>query len=140
MSSIIEQEARISVSSVSDIVLAREQGRIMGKSLGFSIIDITILATAISEVARNILIYANKGEIIFKVIRQGRKVGIKITACDNGPGIIDIDLALQDGYSTNNGLGIGLPGVKRLMDEFEIFSELEKGTTVNMIKWVLSDE
>ncbi len=131
-----EEEIQVSIASVADIVVAREQGRILGKAVGFSIIDLTIIATAISEVARNILIYAKHGEIILRQIREGQRNGILIIAQDNGPGIADVALAMQDGYSTRKGLGLGLPGTRRLMDEFEIFSEIEIGTTVKIKKWV----
>lgn len=131
-----EEEIQVSIASVADIVVAREQGRILGKAVGFSIIDLTIIATAISEVARNILIYAKHGEIILRQIKEGQRNGILIIAQDNGPGISDLALAMQDGYSTRKGLGLGLPGTKRLMDEFEIFSEIEVGTTVKLKKWV----
>ncbi len=130
------EEIQVSIASVADIVVAREQGRILGKAVGFSIIDLTIIATAISEVARNILIYAKHGEIILRQIKEGQRDGILIIAQDNGPGIADVALAMQDGYSTRKGLGLGLPGTRRLMDEFEIFSEVEIGTTVKIKKWL----
>ncbi|MFI5237372.1 MAG: ATP-binding protein [Ignavibacteriales bacterium] len=126
----------LTVASDMDIIVARELGRKVGKELNFSQTDLTIIATVISELARNIIVFANKGSIIVKKIKQGSKLGIAITAEDNGPGIHDVFLAMQDGYSTGRGLGLGLPGVRRLMDEFEIFSEKGKGTKVSVIKWI----
>src|SRR5450756_978904 len=108
----------------------------MAARLGFSSTELTLIATAISEVARNIVEYARAGEISLSVVAQGDKRGIIVIACDNGPGIPDIKLAMQDGYSTGKSLGLGLPGAKRLMDEFEIVSEVGKGTKITMKKWV----
>ena len=136
----MEEEIQVPIASVADIVEAREQGRILGKAVGFSIIDLTIIATAISEIARNILTYAKHGEIILRQIKEGQRNGILIIAQDNGPGIADVSLAMQDGYSTRKGLGLGLPGTRRLMDEFEIYSEVEVGTTVKIKKWVPQNE
>ena len=136
----MEEEIQVPIASVADIVEAREQGRILGKAVGFSIIDLTIIATAISEIARNILTYAKHGEIILRQIKEGQRNGILIIAQDNGPGIADVSLAMQDGYSTRKGLGLGLPGTKRLMDEFEIYSEIEIGTTVKIKKWLPQNE
>ena len=105
--------------------------------MGFSDTDLTLIATAISELARNIVLYAKSGEIALKAVQQGDKRGIAVTAVDDGPGIPDISRALQDGYSTSRSLGLGLPGVRRLMDEFEITSEVSRGTTVTVKKWAL---
>ncbi|MBI5401793.1 MAG: anti-sigma regulatory factor [Ignavibacteriae bacterium] len=127
----------IAITSDSDIIVARELGRRVGKELDFSLTDLTIIATVISELARNIIIFAKHGDMIIETIRHGKKVGIVITAVDKGPGIPDIFLAMQDGYSTGKGLGLGLPGVRRLMDEFEIFSETGKGTRVSVKKWLM---
>ncbi len=133
----MEGGSTISITSASDIIVARELGRKIGKELNFSQTDLTILATVISELARNIIVFAKHGNIIVETIRHGKKVGIVITAVDKGPGIPDIFLAMQDGYSTGKGLGLGLPGVRRLMDEFEIFSETGKGTKVSVKKWLM---
>jgi len=132
----VGNELRIRIESDSDIVRAREDGRKMGKKIGFSATDLTIIATSISEVARNILVFAGTGEIMLEETEDGGNRGIIITAMDNGPGIADISLAMQDGYSTGKGLGLGLPGVRRLMDEFQVISSMRKGTTVTMKKWV----
>jgi serine/threonine-protein kinase RsbT len=129
-------ETRVPIKHEADIVTARQQGRALAAQLGFSSIDQTFIATAISEVARNILIYARSGEIILGTAQgNGGKPGIVVVARDEGPGIPDIELAMRNGYSTTNSLGLGLPGAKRMMDEFEIVSEVGKGTTITMKKW-----
>lgn len=129
-------EECISIDSEIDIVTARQKGREMAARMGFSSTELTLIATAISEVARNIVEYARDGEISLSAVTQGDKRGVVVMACDNGPGIPDIKLAMQDGYSTGKSLGLGLPGAKRLMDEFEIVSEVGKGTKITMKKWV----
>ena len=118
-----------------DIVTARQHGRRVAEQLGFSSSDQVLIATAISEVARNIVQYARPGEVAFRVITQGRRRGLLIVAHDDGPGSGDLALAMEDGYSTSRSLGMGLPGVRRLMDEFDIVSEPGKGTTVTLTKW-----
>ena len=128
-------EVLVHVSSDADVVEAREKGRELSAQLGFSSIDLTLIVTAISEVARNILLYAREGEIVLRVDNDGGQRGIVVVARDEGPGIPDLELAMRDAYSTGNGLGLGLPGARRLMDEFEIQSEISKGTTVVMKKW-----
>jgi serine/threonine-protein kinase RsbT len=125
------------VESDTDIVAARQKGRALATRLGFSSSDATIIATAISELARNIVLYAKGGEIILIAIDRGAQQGLIISAKDEGEGIADIRQALQDGYSTSGRLGVGLPGVKRLMDEFDIASEVGKGTIVTVRKWKL---
>jgi serine/threonine-protein kinase RsbT len=130
-----EREARVPIQSSADIMAARKRGRAVASQGGFSNSDLTIITTAIYEVARNIVEHADKGEITIALIKDGHKPGVEIVASDRGPGIADISLVMRDGYSTGSGLGIGLPGAKRLMDEFEIASELGKGTTVRMKKW-----
>lgn len=127
---------RIAIQSDADVIKVRQQARMMGKELGFSAGDSTLIATAISELARNIVEYACNGEIILSLLTHGPQRGISIIARDNGPGIVDIERAMQDGYSTGKGLGLGLPGTKRLMDEFEISSALGQGTVVKVKKWV----
>ena len=128
-------EILVHVSSDSDVVAAREKGRELSARLGFSSIDLTLIVTAISEVARNILLYAREGDIELRLDNNGGHRGIVVVARDEGPGIPDLELAMRDSYSTGNGLGLGLPGARRLMDEFEIRSEISKGTTVVMKKW-----
>ena len=127
---------RIEIQSDADIILVRQHARVLAKELGFTSSDLTLIATALSELARNIVEYAAKGEIILTQNNQGAHKGLTIIARDNGPGINDIARAMQDGYSTGKGLGLGLPGPKRLMDEFEISSALGQGTTVKATKWV----
>jgi len=128
-------EIRVSIDSEADIVAARQQGRALAAELGFSSGDLTLIATAISEVARNIVAYAKRGEILLSLAEQNSKRGIVVVARDQGPGIPDIAQAMQDGYSTSHGLGLGLPGAKRLMDEFDIVSQVGQGTTIVMKKW-----
>jgi serine/threonine-protein kinase RsbT len=129
-------EARVSIRSDADIVVVRQQGRTLRARLGFSSSDLTLIATAISELACNIVSYATRGEIILRLVQRAGKPGIMIIARDKGPGIPDIARAMQDGYSTGNSLGLGLPGTKRLMDEFDISSRPGQGTTVTIKKWV----
>jgi serine/threonine-protein kinase RsbT len=131
----VTDEVRVSVSSDADVVAAREKGRELSAKLGFSSIDLTLIVTAISEVARNILLYANEGEIVLRLDHHNGLDGIVVVARDEGPGIADLELAMRDSYSTGSGLGLGLPGARRLMDEFEIESEVSKGTTIVMKKW-----
>ena len=128
-------EIRVAINVDQDIVLARQKGRALATELGFSGVDATFVATAVSELARNILVYARKGEITLRAVQRSTRKGIEIVACDDGPGIPDIHLALRDGFSTSGSLGIGLPGVRRLMDEFEITSQPGRGTTVTVKRW-----
>ncbi len=125
----------IAIRADVDIITARQRGRDLGLELGFPKTELALIATAISELARNILTYATQGEIEVAIEEGGARRGLLIVARDEGPGIADIGLALQDGYSTSRSLGIGLPGVRRLMDEFEVTSELGAGTTVRAVKW-----
>lgn len=113
-----------------DIIEVRQEARLLAEQLGFSPSDRTLLATAVSELARNIVQYAHSGVIVLKAYHGGDLVGVSILAEDQGPGIADLSLALRDGYSTSGSLGLGLPGVKRLMNEFEISSRLGEGTRV----------
>lgn len=126
----------LEISSNSDIVAARQMGRDLAAKLGFARTDLTLIATAISELARNIVVYAKRGDISVDLVEQDNRRGIVIVASDEGPGIPDVAQALKDGFSTSGGLGLGLPGTKRLMDEFEIASEVGKGTRVTIKKWV----
>jgi len=102
---------------------------------GFTATELTVIATAISEVARNIVKFARRGEIVVRLVNEAERQGVSIVARDSGPGIEDVSKALRDGYSTYQGLGLGLPGARRLMDEFDIVSEVGTGTTVSMTKW-----
>jgi len=126
----------IKINHEWDIVEARQLGRDIARNLGFGTVDQARITTAISELARNIYLYAGRGELRFEVIELVNQKGICLSAIDDGPGIKDISLAMQDGYTTSGGLGTGLPGVKRLMDEFDVKSEVGKGTKIKTIKWV----
>ena len=128
-------EAVVPINTDTDIVAARQKGRELATELGFVSTDSTLLATAISELARNIVRYAKYGEIFIAPVQSGDRVGITVVARDKGPGIVNISLAMQDGFSTSGGLGLGLPGVKRLMDEFHLVSDANSGTTVTIKKW-----
>ena len=125
----------MAINSDQDIVIARQKGRALAMELGFGSGDATLIATAISELARNIVSYARKGQIILQIVNGEDRQGLSIIASDNGPGIPDIRQALRDGFSTSGSLGLGLPGVRRLMDEFQITSVLGRGTTVAVKKW-----
>ncbi|MGH9467277.1 MAG: anti-sigma regulatory factor [Terriglobales bacterium] len=126
----------IAIRSDRDVLLARQRGRALGETLGFVSTDLTLIATAISELARNIVTYARVGELELRLVSDDSRRGLVIVARDQGPGIPDIERAMQDGYSTSGGLGLGLPGVKRLMDTFEIVSQPSCGTTVLIAKWI----
>src|SRR5438046_7083600 len=128
-------QSRVGINSDQDIVAARQRGRALATELGFSSGDATLIATAISELARNIVSYARKGQITIKKVNGHNREGIAVIAADEGPGIADIRQALRDGFSTSGSLGLGLPGVRRLMGEFEISSQPAKGTTVAVKKW-----
>jgi serine/threonine-protein kinase RsbT len=128
-------DARVEINSSHDIVSARQQGRTLARKLGFGGSEETMIAAAVYEVARNIVEYAKRGEIVFSGVQNGNRRGIKIVARDRGPGIADVDQAMQYGFSTSNRPGAGLPGAKWLMDEFDIQSKIGKGTTVTMKKW-----
>ena len=129
-------ETRVPIRSDLDILTARQRGRAMAAEVGFSSSNLTLIATAISELARNILLYARRGEIVLSRLEENGRPGIAVKARDDGPGIPDVNLAMRSGYSTSGSLGLGLPGVQRLMDEFVIVSELRKGTIVTAKKWV----
>ena len=125
---------RLEITSDKDVVSARQVGRELAAGFGFSPGDQTVIAAAISEIARNILMYARRGEVCFELVSEGPRRGLIIVARDEGPGIPDIGRALMDGYSTSGGLGLGLPGARRLMDEFDIDSGIGRGTTITMLK------
>jgi len=131
----VADELRIPVTADVDVVTARQRGRELAAQTGFSSGDQTVIAAAISEVARNILNYAKRGEVLLSVVTNGDRQGVIIVARDQGPGIPDVDRALEDGYSTSGGLGLGLPGARRLMDDFNVDSKVGQGTIVTMKKW-----
>jgi len=126
----------IAIESDSDVVTARQRARALAVELDMPSTDQTLLATAISEIARNITTYAKRGEVLIDLVRDanGRR-GVRVVARDQGPGIVDLDRALTDGYTTGGGLGLGLPGARRLVDEFDIQTAPGKGTTVTLVKW-----
>ena len=130
-----EAPERIAIESDADVVTARQCARELAADLELSSTDQTLLATAISEVARNITTYATRGEVLVSVVQDDNRRGIRVVARDQGPGIEDIDRALQDGYTTGGGLGLGLPGARRLVDDFSIDSTPGRGTTVTLVKW-----
>jgi serine/threonine-protein kinase RsbT len=129
------EKVRVTIQSQADVVAAREQARALAVEAGFSVCDSTLITTAISEMTRNILEFARRGEITIALLKNGSKSGLQIVASDEGPGIEDIARVMKDGYSSCKGMGIGLPGTKRLMDEFEIRSKVGTGTTITMMKW-----
>ena len=128
-------EVVVPIRTDVDIVIARQKIRASVSDLRFSGSELTLIATAISEVARNIVSYAGSGEIVMRLVQRGQRRGITVVARDKGPGIPDIERAMEDGFSTARGLGLGLPGSKRLMDEFELVSEIGRGTEITMTKW-----
>jgi serine/threonine-protein kinase RsbT len=132
----VADEIRVAIRTDADVVTARQEARTMGARLGFSSTDLTLLATAISEVARNITTYAGEGEVLLRVLDEDGRQGIEVLATDEGPGIDDVELAMQDGYTTGNGLGLGLPGTRRLVDEFDLQTAPGAGTTVRLVKWI----
>jgi serine/threonine-protein kinase RsbT len=131
----VPDEIRVAIRTDADVVTARQEARTMGAALGFTSTDLTLLATAISEIARNITTYAGEGEVALRVRTEGARAGIEVVATDDGPGIANVELAMQDGYTTGNGLGLGLPGTRRLVDEFELETTPGAGTRIRMVKW-----
>ncbi len=110
-------------------------GQRLAQGAGFSTVECTAIQTAIMEVARNIVRYAERGQIVMQIVHDGDRVGLEVSAVDNGPGIADLVAAFQDGFTTGHSLGRGLPGAKRLMDQFELTSQQDKGTSITMTKW-----
>jgi anti-sigma regulatory factor (Ser/Thr protein kinase) len=137
---VISEQVSLRIKSDADLVVARAQARALADALGFSRTDATLLATAVSEITRNIIVHAGEGEIEMTPLYNDTKYGLRVVASDQGPGIRNAQKALEDGYAGRGGLGLGLPGVRRLVDEFEIETELDNGTTVTMVKWRLRDE
>jgi serine/threonine-protein kinase RsbT len=134
-SSSLEDETHTDIQSADDVLMARQMVRYRAIALGFDSPDVTLLAAAISEVARNIIEHANAGEVIMRIVKAGTRRGLKIIARDQGPGIPDVEHATQFGHSAGRGLGVGLPGAKLLVDEFDIKSMPGIGTIVTMTKW-----
>lgn len=129
-----DERVRVPISSDADIVGARQAARELAGRLGLSRTDLTVVATAVSEVSRNIVRFAGSGEVVLELLDAPR-AGLRVVARDAGPGIADCEAALADGYSTSRSLGLGLPGARRLMDEFALVSQPGQGTTVTMTKW-----
>jgi serine/threonine-protein kinase RsbT len=136
----MDGEVRIPISTDADLVPARAEGRALALSLGFSATDATLIATAISEIGRNIVVHVGTGEIVMQPVIEDRRNGLRVIARDQGAGIRDIEAALEFGYASRGGLGLGLPGARRLMDEFVVDSETDRGTIVTMTKWRTRDE
>lgn len=130
-----EARTHVPVAEDGDVLVARHQARALAREAGFTDGDQTVIATAVSEIARNIVMHAGSGAIDLQVVGDRGRSGLIVVCRDRGPGVPDVDLALRDGYSTSGGLGLGLPGARRLMDEFELTSEPGKGTVVTMRKW-----
>jgi serine/threonine-protein kinase RsbT len=136
----MEDEVRVPINADADLVAARAEGRAMAERLGFSRPDPTLIATAISAVARNIVVHVGHGELVLRPFEETDRYGLVVIASDDGPGIRDVEAAVRDDYSGRGGLGLGLPGARRLMDDFEIVSGPDTGTTVTMKKWRFRDE
>ena len=133
-------EIRIAIANDEDMLPARAHARALALDLGFTRTDATLIATAISEIARNIVVHVGKGEIAMRPVQEEKRYGLLVVATDAGPGIPDLEEAFEHGYASRGGLGLGLPGARRLMDDFEIESERGRGTTITMTKWRLRDE
>jgi anti-sigma regulatory factor (Ser/Thr protein kinase) len=136
----MHDEVRVAIESDSDLVDARAAARALAAGLGFSRTDATLIATAISEIGRNIVVHVGRGAVVMRPLYEDSRHGLEIVAEDAGVGIRNVDAALEDGYAGRGGLGLGLPGARRLMDEFEIETEPDRGTRVTMKKWRYRDE
>ena len=133
-------DVRVPIREDADLILARAEGRALASEQGFSRTDATLIATAISEVARNIVVHAGHGEIVLHAVDDGRRLGLQVVARDEGPGIRDVEALARRGFTAGHGLGLGLPGARRLMDDFVVASAPGRGTTVTMTKWRVPDE
>lgn len=131
----VSKPVSLPIAGEIDIMKARQEVRAQAQALGFTLVDQTRITTAVSELVRNIVKYATKGTLQIEMIENGARKGIRVVCSDEGPGIPDIDLAMKEGYTTGKGLGYGLPGTKRLVDQFDLWSEVGKGTRVAIIKW-----
>jgi anti-sigma regulatory factor (Ser/Thr protein kinase) len=136
----MHDEVRVVIEADSDLVDARAAARALAAELGFSRTDATLIATAISEIARNIVVHVGRGLVVMRPLYEGNRYGLEIVAEDAGVGIRNVEAALDDGYAGRGGLGLGLPGARRLMDEFEIETGPDRGTRVTMKKWRYRDE
>jgi serine/threonine-protein kinase RsbT len=133
-------EVTVEIASDADLIQARAEGRALAGRLGFTRTDATLIATAISEIARNMVVHAHGGEIVLAATRDETRYGVEVVARDTGPGIADVESALEEGVGTGEGFGLGLPGARRIMDELEIDSTNGAGTVVTMRKWRIRDE
>ena len=133
-------DVAIQINGDGDLVIARAEARTLAEALGFSRTDATLIATAVSEIGRNIIVHAGTGELKMTPLYSDERYGLRVVASDNGPGIRNPARALEDGYAGQGGLGLGLPGVRRLVDEFAVDTRLDEGTTVTIIKWRMRDE
>jgi serine/threonine-protein kinase RsbT len=131
----VQADKTLSIQSTDDIVQVRHAVRDAAVRLGFGLVDQTKMVTAASELARNAATYGGGGTVSMEVLRDERRTGLKVIFTDQGPGIPDIELALKDGYTTGDGLGIGLGGARRLVNEFEIDSRPGEGTRVSIVRW-----
>jgi serine/threonine-protein kinase RsbT len=136
----MDDEVRVPIQSDSDLVDARAAARELATRLGFSRTDATLIATAVSEVARNIVVHVGQGAIVMQPMYEETRYGVKVVAEDKGSGIRNVDAALEDGYAGRGGLGLGLPGARRLMDDFDVDTGADRGTRVTMKKWRFRDE
>lgn len=132
----VEGDRAITIVRDTDVVAARLAARALASRVGFMGTDLVLIASAVSEVARNIVAYAGPGEVILSVVQNRSRLGLQVIARDRGPGIADMSRALEKGFSTSRSLGLGLPGSKQFMDEFRLESTLGLGTTVTMRKWL----
>ena len=132
----VEGDRAIPIARDTDVLAARLAARALASRVGFSGTDLVMIASAVSEVARNIVAYAGPGEVVLSVVQNRSRIGLQVIARDQGPGIADLSRALEKGFSTSRSLGLGLPGSKRFMDEFRLESTLGIGTTVTMRKWL----
>lgn len=132
----LASQEKIVITTDADIVTARSRAKDLAGTLGFSRTDQTLIAAAVSEIARNIVVYAGTGDIVLQIAQDDGQRGIVVVGRDEGPGIADLEQALTDGYSTVGSLGVGLPGARRLMDSLEVESAVGRGTTVTMVKWL----
>ncbi len=132
---IVARLAQWSLRSDADVIVAKQAVGAWAREIGLTLFDRTKVVTAASELARNTLIYGGGGDMSIEIIRDGVREGLRVTFDDHGPGIVDIDLALEDGYSTGGGMGLGLPGARRLVSEFALSSTVGVGTSVTIVRW-----
>lgn len=131
----VQKTSTLAVTTEGDVVKVRQAVRALAVEIKLSLVDQTKVVTAASELGRNLLIYGGGGEVIMEILNNGVRNGLRVVFQDRGPGIPDIDLALKDGYTSGSGMGLGLGGARRLVNEFEIVSNATEGTRVTIIKW-----